>query len=41
MLEKEIENKIRKMYINRVWEDNITDIIVEFVINFQKTYIIL
>ena len=38
MLEKEIENKIRKMYINRVWEDNITDIIVEFVINFQKTY---
>ena len=38
MLEKDIENIIRQMYINREWEDRVTDIIIEFVINFQKTY---
>lgn len=38
MLEKNIENRIKKMYIDRKWEDKITNIIIEFVINFQKTY---
>ena len=38
MLEKEIENKIRKMYLNRNFEKREKDIIGEFVINFQKTF---
>ena len=38
MLEKEIKNTIRQMYINRNWEKRVTDSIIEFVINFQKTY---
>lgn len=38
MSEKEIENIIRTMYINRIWEDRVTNVIIEFVINFKKTY---
>ena len=38
MLEKDIENRIREMYKSRRWEGQVTDVIIEFVINFQKTY---
>ena len=38
MLEKDIENRIRKMYIDRNWEDRVIDAIIEFVVNFQRTY---
>ena len=38
MLEKEVKNKIRKIYIKRNFEEREKNIIIEFVINFQKTF---
>ncbi|MGN1299239.1 MAG: hypothetical protein ACI4UE_04585 [Candidatus Scatovivens sp.] len=33
-----IEEKIKSMYKNRKWNEQITDIIIEFLINFEKTF---
>lgn len=33
-----VEEKIRKMYKNRKWENRVTNNIIEFVINFKQTY---
>lgn len=38
MLENDIKRKIREMYSNRRWEKRTIDVIIEFVINFQKIY---
>ena len=32
------ENKIHDMYKDRKWDERVTDVIVEFVTNFQKVY---
>lgn len=38
MNEKFIKNKINKMYANRKWDLRVTNIIIEFVIQINKTY---